>query len=106
MVLNILCCISQKSSNNLIRFSENTFIRINDLFQLLLHSPIKGKLHFTPLRNTNLFSKGTSLTMLIITSTLIIKSQRSCNPPYTGQILMKIHLLIYFFSKDKQQFGT
>lgn len=40
------------------------------------------------LETQTLFPK-TSLTMLVITSGLIINSQRSCNPPYRGQILMK-----------------
>lgn len=86
------------------KISENVFT--NDLFQLLLNSPIKGKLHFTPFRNTNLFSKGTSLTMLVILSTPMINSQGLVVLP-TQAGFNEIHLAMYFFFfKDKQQFGT
>lgn len=89
-----------------IRFSENIFTIINDLFQLLLDSLMKWKLHFIPLRNTNLFSKGTSLTVLVITSTLIINSQGLVVLP-TQADFNEIHLAMsFFFLNANQQFGT
>lgn len=64
----------------------------------IINIPIRGKLHFIPLRNPNLISKEASLTMLVKTSALIINSLRSYNPPHRGQILMKYPW--YFFKRQ------